>query len=192
VNPFSLKGRAALVTGGNSGLGRAMALALQASGARVAVTGRDHDRNAAAAEELADGHAAVHELDVREEAGVRRTMAAVVARFGRLDILVNNAGIVDDGLAVDKDPREWEAAIATDLTGPFHCARHAAREMIDRGEGGKIINIGSIYSLLGTPAYAGYGAAKAGLVGLPGRWRWSSASIGSRSTRSSPAGSRPT
>ena len=166
MNPFSLEGRVALVTGGNGGLGRAMALALQAGGARVAVTGRNRDRNAAAAAELADRAAAVHELDVRDEAAVQATTAAVVARFGRLDILINNAGIVDDGLVVEKDPREWEAAIATDLTGPFLCARHAARAMIAHGEGGKIINIGSIYSQLGTPAYAGYGAAKAGLLGL--------------------------
>jgi 2-deoxy-D-gluconate 3-dehydrogenase len=166
VNPFSLERRVALVTGGNRGLGRAMALALQESGARVAITGRDPGRNAAAAAELADGDSAVLELDVRDDAAVRDTVAAIVARFGGLDILVNNAGIVDDGRVVDKDPREWDAAIATDLTGPFLCARHAARAMIARGQGGKIINIGSIYSHLGTPTYAGYGAAKAGLLGL--------------------------
>ena len=166
VNPFSLEGRVALVTGGNGGLGRGMALALQAAGARVTITGRDPGRNAAVAVELADGNAAVYELNVRDEEAVRHTIAAVVAREGRLDILINNAGIVDPTPAIDKDPSEWDAALATDLTAPFHCARHAAAAMIDRGEGGKIINIGSIYSLLGTPFYAGYGAAKAGLLGL--------------------------
>ncbi len=166
MNPFSLDGRVALVTGGNRGLGRAMALALQASGARVAITGRDPGRNALAAAELADGEVAAHELDVGDEAAVQDTVAAVAARFGRLDILINNAGIVDAGLVADKDRGEWDAAISTDLTGPFLCARHAARAMIARDEGGKIINIGSIYSQLGTPAYAAYGAAKAGLLGL--------------------------
>jgi 2-dehydro-3-deoxy-D-gluconate 5-dehydrogenase len=117
VNAFSLTGRVALVTGGNRGLGQAMALALQAAGAQVAITGRDPDRNAEAAMGFADGEVAVHALDVRDEAAVQQTVAAVVARLGRLDILINNAGIVDDGLAIDKDREEWDATIATTSLG---------------------------------------------------------------------------
>ncbi len=166
MNRFSLSERVALVTGGNRGLGCAMALALQEAGSKVVVTGRDRGRNAAVAAELIDGDAAVHEVDVRDEAAVERTVAAIVARLGRLDILINNAGMVDDGLTTDISREDWDAVIATDLTGPFLCARHAARAMIAGGEGGKIINIGSIYSLLGTPRYASYAAAKAGLLGL--------------------------
>jgi 2-deoxy-D-gluconate 3-dehydrogenase len=93
-------------------------------------------------------------------------VADVISRLGRLDVLVNNAGVVRDGLITEVQREDWEAVIATDLTGPFLCARHAARAMIAGGNGGKIINIGSIYSLLGTPRYASYAAAKAGLLGL--------------------------
>jgi 2-deoxy-D-gluconate 3-dehydrogenase len=93
-------------------------------------------------------------------------VAQVVARFGRLDILVNNAGMVYDSSALTTSRAEWDAVLETNLTGLFLCAKHAAAAMIAGGEGGKIINIGSIYSLFGTPSFASYGAAKAGVLGL--------------------------
>jgi 2-deoxy-D-gluconate 3-dehydrogenase len=143
-----------------------MALALQEAGAKVVVSGRDREQNKIVATELSDAEASVLDLDVRDEAAVEQTIAEIVARLGRLDVLVNNAGVVREGLTTEIGREDWEAVIATDLTGPFLCARHAARAMITRGEGGKIINIASIYSLLGTPRHASYAAAKAGLLGL--------------------------
>jgi 2-dehydro-3-deoxy-D-gluconate 5-dehydrogenase len=143
-----------------------MAVALQTAGARVAVTGRSSEHNTAVGEHLVDGDAAVHELDVRDETAIQQTVANVIDRLGHIDILINNAGIVSNGPATETSREDWDAVITTDLTGPFLCAQHVARAMIARGKGGKIINLGSIYSLLGTPAYASYGAAKAGLLGL--------------------------
>ncbi len=162
---FSLDGKVALVTGGNGGLGRAMALGLQAAGATVCVTGRDEGRNAAVAEEVGGEHL-VFPLDVRDEEAVVRTVETVVSRFGRLDILVNNAGLGRGGPLLRLSRENWQAVIDTHLTGSFLCAREAARVMIARGAGGKIINIGSMYSLFGAPNFSDYGSAKAGVLGL--------------------------
>jgi 2-deoxy-D-gluconate 3-dehydrogenase len=163
---FSLAGRVALVTGGNGGLGRAMALGLRAAGARVAVTGRDARKNAQVAAELGpDGM--VLSADVRAEDAVAATIRDVVARLGQLDILVNNAGLSQWNGPVTEMPLEaWDAVIDTNLTGAFLCAKHAARAMIGRGRGGKIINIASLYAWYGPPDFVHYPSAKAGLLGL--------------------------
>jgi NAD(P)-dependent dehydrogenase (short-subunit alcohol dehydrogenase family) len=161
---FSLQGRVALVTGGNRGLGLVLARGLRAAGATVAVTGRDATRNAAVAAEL--GAEAVHELDVRDDEAVARVVAAVVERHGALDVLVNNAGAIQAYGALRMSPDDWRATIEANLTGAFLCARHAAAAMVERGRGGKIVNIASVYALVGTPAVPHYAAAKAGLVGM--------------------------
>lgn len=162
---FSLAGRAALVTGGNGGLGRAVALALQAAGARVAVTGRDPAKNDLIRAELAEPQA-VFPLDVRAETAVAAVCAAVAERFGRLDILVNNAGLYQGGGALELARADWQAVLDAHLTGSFLCAQQAARHMLAGGRGGKIINIGSMYSLFGAPDFPHYAAAKAGVLGL--------------------------
>jgi 2-dehydro-3-deoxy-D-gluconate 5-dehydrogenase len=164
LNLFNLDDRVALVTGGNGGLGRAMARGLAAVGAQVAVTGRDEAKNADAAGEF--GAERVLTLDVRDEAAVERAMAAIINRFGRLDILVNNAGLFRGGSARDLSLDAWEAVIGTHLTGSFLCAKHAARAMASDGRGGKIINVGSMYSIFGAPHFADYSAAKTGILGL--------------------------
>ncbi|ABL79509.1 short-chain dehydrogenase/reductase SDR (plasmid) [Nocardioides sp. JS614] len=162
---FALDGRVALVTGGNGGLGRAIALALRDAGATVAVTGRDERKNAAVAADLGSADA-VFPGDVRDESAVSATMAQVVERFGRLDILVNNAGNYVGGSVLDLTESGWHAVVDTHLTGSFLCAKHAAQVMVSQRSGGKIINIGSMYSLFGPPAAIGYAAAKTGIIGL--------------------------
>jgi 2-deoxy-D-gluconate 3-dehydrogenase len=162
---FSLEGRVALVTGGNGGLGRAIALGLHEAGARVAITGRDPAKNAAIGRELGDPDL-VYALDVRDEESVQTTIAQVVGRCGGLHILVNSAGVVRDQPILGLSRADWDDVVETNLTGMFLCAKHAAAAMVARERGGKIINIGSIYSLLGTPSFAAYGAAKAGVLGL--------------------------
>src|SRR5437764_14850219 len=131
---FTLEGRVALVTGGNRGLGRAMALGFKAARATVAVTGRDPEQNEVMGDELGAPHA-VFSLDVRDEEAVERTIRQVVGRFGRLDILVNNAGIVRTGSIVDTAWEKWDAVHGTKLTGAFLYVRHAVKVMIDRGLG---------------------------------------------------------
>ena len=162
---FSLDGRVALITGGNGGIGLGIARAFRDAGASVVVTGRNPGKNAAAAEELGKAHA-VLELDVRDEAAVERTMERVVGRFGRLDVLVNNAGQFIGGPVLEMARSDWDDVIATHLTGSLLCAKYAARAMVAGGEGGKIINIGSMYSVFGNPIGADYASAKTGVLGL--------------------------
>ncbi|MDM7916403.1 MAG: SDR family NAD(P)-dependent oxidoreductase [Candidatus Eisenbacteria bacterium] len=162
---FLLSGRVALVTGGNGGLGRAIALGLREAGASVAVTGRDPAKNAAIAAELG-GASRAFAVDVRDEEAVSQMIGGVVEQLGRLDILVCCAGDFAGGPALDLSLADWERVLGSHLTGTFLCAKHAAREMAKGGEGGKIVAIGSMYSLFGPPRYANYAAAKSGILGL--------------------------
>jgi 2-dehydro-3-deoxy-D-gluconate 5-dehydrogenase len=165
LSSFSLEGKTAFVTGGNGGLGRSIALGLRSAGAKVAVTGRNPEKNEAIARELGEDSVTIP-LDVRDEDAVRNAVSEVVASFGSLDILVNNAGIERSGPVLDLSQEDWDAVIDTNLTGSFLCAKHAGRAMVAAGNGGKMINIGSIYSVYGTPEFANYGASKAGVLGL--------------------------
>ncbi len=168
-NLFSLVGRVALVTGGNSGIGLAMARGLREAGAKVAIGGRRAARNAQALADLGgDGtDTAAFELDVTDETSVGATVQGVVARFGRLDILINNAGGVNRKSVMDLELGEWEQVLATNLTGPFLCTKHAARQMKAQGSG-KIINISSTYGLTAPSKglQVAYTASKHGVVGL--------------------------
>ena len=167
-NPFSLAGRVALVTGGNSGIGRTLALALREAGAKVAIGGRRADRNAAVLAELGgNDQAAAFELDVCDEASVERAIYAVVERFGRIDILVNNAGGVNRKSVMELERSDWERVLAINLTGPFLCTKHAARRMQAQGSG-KIINIASVYGLTAPSKglQVAYTASKHGVIGL--------------------------
>jgi NAD(P)-dependent dehydrogenase (short-subunit alcohol dehydrogenase family) len=143
---FSLAGRVALITGGNSGIGRELAFAFRDAGAKVAIAARRPERNA---EVLADlgPDAAAFQLDVTDEASVEKTVAGVVARYGRLDILVNNAGTVNRTSVMDLELAAWHRVMNTNLTGPFLCTKHAARVMKTQGSG-KIINISSVLGLI--------------------------------------------
>ncbi len=162
---FTLEGRVALVTGGNGGLGRAMALGLRAAGATVVITGRDPAKNKAVGRELGFPDR-VLAFDVREEEGVHQAVDHVVEWFGSLDILINNAALFRGGPVLELSRADWDAVIDANLTGPFLCARHAARAMVAQGRGGKIVNIGSVYSLFGAPDFVDYASAKAGILGL--------------------------
>lgn len=159
---FSLVGRVALVTGGNGGLGLMMAESLRAAGAKVAVAGRDRAKN----EGVRSRVDAVYELDVTNDQSVDAVTAAVIRDFGQIDILVNNAGNVEVGSVLEVDKSRFEWVMQTHVSGSYACARAAAKEMVARGGGGKIINIGSMYSLFGSPVAASYATAKAALLGL--------------------------
>jgi NAD(P)-dependent dehydrogenase (short-subunit alcohol dehydrogenase family) len=165
-NPFSLEGRVALVTGGNSGIGRALALGLADAGASVAIGARRADRNQAMLDELGPRGAAFS-LDVREEHSVAQTVLDVVDRFGRLDILIHTAGTVNRCSVLALERADWDAVMATNVTGPFLCTKHAGRVMQKQGSG-KILNIASVYGLLAPSKglQVSYTASKHALIGL--------------------------
>jgi len=164
---FDLKGRVALVTGGNGGIGLGMARGMAEAGAAIAVAGRNVAKSEAAAAELAKlgVKTAVIEVDVASEASCRKMIEETVKRLGRLDILVNNAGInirkAPDALALE----EWKQVIDVNLTSAFICA-HAAYPRMKEAGGGKIINIGSMLSIFGASFAPAYGASKGGVVQL--------------------------
>jgi len=159
---MNLKNAAALITGGSSGIGRAIAQTLAQSGARVAITGRHKDRLTEAAQAL---KVLPILADVGNEADVERTYREVFKEFGELDILVNNAAITRDGLAVRMKVDDWDAVIRTNLTGAHVCIQQALGTMM-RARAGRIINVSSVVAQMGNAGQANYVAAKAGLIGL--------------------------
>lgn len=164
---MDLTAQVALVTGGSSGIGRAVVHALARAGAAVAFTYRT---NAAGAEAVVADLADVAPVlamagDVGAEADVARVVAATVERFGRLTIVVNNAGIIRDALALRMTPADWQAVLDVNLSGALRVCRHAVPHLTAAG-GGRIINIASIAGVAGSAGQANYSAAKAGLIGL--------------------------
>jgi len=164
---FSLKDRAALVTGASQGIGRATALALSKAGARVAVAARNAEKLAAVAAEItaAGGETLAVAMDVADAEQVKAGFRRALERFGKLDILVNNAAVTRDGLAVRMKPEDWDAVIRTNLTGAHLCAQQALAVMM-RARYGRIINVTSVVAESGNAGQVNYVAAKAGLIGL--------------------------
>ena len=162
-----LDGRVALVTGGGRGIGRAVALALAASGAAVAVTGRDAARLGAVCDEIAAGGgvALALQCDVAEASAVAQAFARARERLGPIDILVNNAGITASVKFAETDDALWERIIQVNLNGPYYCCKAVVPQMIAR-KWGRIINIASIGALQGMPFSSAYSASKHGLLGL--------------------------
>jgi 3-oxoacyl-[acyl-carrier protein] reductase len=164
---MNLRNTTALVTGGASGIGKGIAETLVASGARVAITGRDKTRLDAAAKEIG---AHPIQADVSKESDVQRTMQEVLRQFGDLEILVNNAGLGAFQPLVEMDLAGFERTFATNVTGAFLMAREAAKHFIARKRG-NIINIGSTASLRGAPNGTAYYASKFALRGMTECWR---------------------
>jgi 2-deoxy-D-gluconate 3-dehydrogenase len=161
---FTLKGRNALVTGGNGGIGLAIARGLQRAGARVAIVGRNEEKNAAAGAALGD-QAVVLRADVTDEAEVERAVAEAASSLGGLHILVNNAGGFHGGPVTELSLAGWRTVLDSHLTGAFLCTKHAVPHLAS-ADGGKVVNIASLYAHYGPPDFADYSAAKAGLLGL--------------------------
>ncbi len=164
---FDLRGKVAVVTGGNGGIGLGMARGLAGAGARVAVAARDAEKSRSAARELQalGAETIAIAVDVADEASVNAMVAATVARWSRLDILVNNAGINIRKPADELSLDEWRKVLDTNLTSAFLCSRSAYPEM-KRGGGGKIVNVGSMLSIFGASFAPVYGASKGGVVQL--------------------------
>jgi glucose 1-dehydrogenase len=172
--PVILQGQKALVTGANSGIGRAIALALAAAGADVAVNYVDGE---AAAQEVVNsisalgGRAIAIKADVSSEAEVQAMFRLMIQEFGTIDILVNNAGLQRDAPFDQMTLAQWNFVIAINLTGQFLCAREALREFKRRGvvkqvsmAAGKIICISSVHEIIPWSAHANYAASKGGIM----------------------------
>jgi len=163
-----LRGRVVLVTGGSRGIGAEVAVRAAAEGATVAVHYRT---DAAAARGIVEKVRATgaegdcFDADVADGRQATRLVERVIERFGRIDGLVNNAGLTQVGPFLDIEPAEWDAVIATDLTGAFHTCRAVLPSMVERGSG-SIVNIASRLGQIGVAETAAYSAAKAGLIGL--------------------------
>ncbi len=164
---FDLKGKVAIVTGGNGGIGLGMARGLAAAGARVVVAARNAEKSRAAVTELArlgpDPLALA--VDVASEASVAALVRTALERCARIDVLVNNAGINVRKPAHELALEEWHRVLDTNLTSAFLCSK-AVYPTMKAGGGGKIINIGSMMSLFGASFVPAYGASKGGMVQL--------------------------
>ncbi len=163
-----LAGQVAIVTGASRGIGRAIALALAAEGAKVAV---NYASSSGAADAVvaeiagAGGEAIALQADVSKADQVEALFAAVMEKWGRVDVLVNNAGITRDTLLLRMKPEDWQAVIDLNLTGVFLCTRAASKIMLKQ-KSGRIVNISSVVGLMGNPGQANYSAAKAGVIGF--------------------------
>lgn len=161
-----LEGKTAIITGGNTGIGRAVALGFADEGADVAVAYLERETEAEtlvrAIESLGRRALAV-KTDVTVETDVRAMVAAVQERFGWIDILVNNAGIQKAQRITEISVEDFDRMIAVHLRGTFLCCRHVAAHMIERGTG-RIINVASQLAYIGRPRYTAYSAAKGGVL----------------------------
>jgi 2-dehydro-3-deoxy-D-gluconate 5-dehydrogenase len=164
---FDLKGRVALVTGGNGGIGLGMARGMAQAGAAIAIAGRNTAKSEAAAAELAKlgVKTAVLNVDVASEASCRKMIEDAAKALGRIDILLNNAGINIRKPADQMSLAEWKEVIDVNLTSAFICSHAVYPTMKEQG-GGKIINIGSMLSIFGASFAPAYGASKGGIVQL--------------------------
>jgi len=167
ANPFDLTGRAAIVTGGNGGLGLGMARGLARAGAAIAVAAQNKKKGEAAVAELRGigVRCEFYPAQVGSRDACQKMVAAVVADFGRCDILVNNAGTT-----IRKRPElvaedEWRQVLDVNLGGTLFCAQAVYPHMKAAGRG-KIVNIGSMYSIFGAPLVAPYAASKGGVAQL--------------------------
>ena len=159
---FDLTGKVAIVTGGNGGIGLGMATGLADAGATVVLAGRNQAKGDKAAAELGRGTVFIA-ADVTKKAQCWALVAQTVEKFGRLDILINNAGIAIRKNPEDYSEEEWHRVMDTNMTSAFLCTQAAYPEMVKAG-GGKIINIGSVMSIMGAPHATPYATSKGAIV----------------------------
>ncbi len=163
---FDLKGRVAFITGATSGLGRHFAELLAGKGASVAVTGRRSERLKDLVDTVtkAGGRAKAIALDVTDASRIAPALDEGEAALGQIDILINNAGMSVEGLATDVTAESFDQVMDTNLRGPFLLATEMARRMIKRGNGGRIINMGSMGSFRVLPGLTSYCTSKAAIA----------------------------
>jgi len=167
---LDVSGMVVLVTGGTSGIGRAIALGFKEAGAKVVAGSTNADKVAAIAKELGSGHHAV-QMDVSNEASVQKAITATKDKFGRLDAVINSAGVIAKKPSLEVTTEEFERIVRINLTGSFIVAREAAKVMKDqapghRGVRGCITFVASINSFISLSEVLAYGSSKSGVMGL--------------------------
>jgi 2-dehydro-3-deoxy-D-gluconate 5-dehydrogenase len=162
---FDLKGKVAVITGGNGGIGLGMAQGIASLGAAIVIAGRNEKKAAAALGALHEmgAEASFIVADVTKKAACEALIATTVRQHGRVDILVNNAGTSVRKMPQELSEHEWHHVLDTNLTSAFLCSQAAYPEMVRAG-GGKMINIGSMMSLFGAPYAVAYASSKGGIV----------------------------
>ena len=165
---MSLSGKSAIVTGSASGIGREIAMTLAANGASVTIADRNLQSAEAVAKQIAEsgGTARVARVDVTDSGQVDDLVASTVTAYGSVDILVNVAGFGFNSPIVDMREEDWDLVLGVNLKGQFLCCRAAGRQMIEQGNGGRIVNIASTAANNARYAGGAYCAAKAGVVQL--------------------------
>ncbi len=163
-----LDGKVAIVTGGNRGIGKAIAKGFATEGANLTIAARDAALLKQTANELRENGTKVLTIptDVTQEEQIKSLFEKAMAEYDRLDILVNNAGAFDGGPIDQLSTEAWDKVISVNLRAPFLCSREAMRIMKEQGEGGRIINVGSISAHRVRPNSAPYSSSKFGIWGL--------------------------
>ena len=162
---LGLAGKTAIVTGGGSGIGKAICFVLANEGAQVVVADLYKDRADGVAHEIGNRGAKAMGIaaDVSSASDVDRMVGTVLKEWGALDVLVNNAGIILQAPAMDMTEAQWNKILTNNLSSCFLCSQAAARQMIKQGRGGRIVNISSIHAELSEPSASAYTAAKGGM-----------------------------
>lgn len=168
LDKFKLDGKVAFVTGSSSGLGQAMAVALAEAGGTVVCHASKTGGANETVEKIAALGAQTAEVagDMSDKAVPSRLVAEIIEKFGRIDILVNNAGTIRRAPAVEFSEEDWELVLEVNLSSIFRLSQAAARKMLERGRGGKIVNIASLLSFQGGITVPAYTASKSGVAGL--------------------------
>jgi 3-oxoacyl-[acyl-carrier protein] reductase len=160
---MDLKGKAALVTGGSRGIGKAICLELAAQGADICIADVIDAADTVKEIEAAGVRCIARQADVTSSESMDAVVKDVVAEFGNLSVLVNNAGITRDGLLMRMSEEDWDQVLAVNLKGAFICTKAVCRQMM-RQKYGRIVNIASVVGIFGNPGQANYAASKGGLI----------------------------
>ena len=164
---FDLTGKVAVVTGGNGGIGLGIAMGLAGAGANIVIAARSVEKTAQALENIRALGVEAHGItvDVTQEPAIQRIVTSTIDHMGRLDILVNNSGIAVRAQPQELTAAQWDSVVDVNLRAVFLASKAAYAQMVKAG-GGKVINVGSMYSIFGSDWGAPYAASKGGLVQL--------------------------